>query len=302
MSTGEAAEVGDDKRMRLRYAGTCRACGTGLPAGTRAVYEKTRRTVRCLECPDDTGQAPTVAPRVRTDSVAEPERPSDTETVGSGPAGGSARREFERRRDARERRVRERFPRIGGFLLAVTEEPQSTRAWDVGAEGEHFVGTRLDSLVGDDLGVLHDRRIPGTRANIDHLVVSRRGVFVVDAKKYKGRPTLHVAGGLFRPRTERLVVGGRDCSKLVNGVLRQVELVRTALDDPTVPVKGALCFVGADWPLIGGAFETRGVHVLWAKRLGQLVTARPSARNAVPPPTVDVASVLARVARAFPPA
>ncbi|HSU74990.1 MAG TPA: NERD domain-containing protein, partial [Terrabacter sp.] len=52
-----------------------------------------------------------------------------------GTAGGSARREYERRRDARDQRVRERFPRIGGFLLAVTDEPQSTRAWDTGAEG-----------------------------------------------------------------------------------------------------------------------------------------------------------------------
>lgn len=218
----------------------------------------------------------------------------------NGTAGASARREFERRRDAREQRVRERHPRIGGFLLAVTEEPQSTRAWDTGAEGEQVVGARLDPLVGDGLAVLHDRRIPRTRANVDHLAISRRGVFVVDAKKYKGRPALRVEGGLFRPRTETLVVGGRNCTKLVDGVLKQVDLVRAAVDDPVVPVIGALCFVGADWPLIGGAFRTRGVHVLWPKRLGQLVT-EPTTR-AVDGPVVDVASVRARLSRAFPPA
>jgi len=199
--------------------------------------------------------------------------------------------------------VRERFPRIGGFLLAVTEEPQSTRAWDTGAAGEQFVGGRLDALVGEDLAVLHDRRIPRTRANIDHVVVSRAGVFVVDAKKYKGRPALRVEGGLFRPRTETLVVGGRDCSKLVDGVLKQVDLVRTALDDPAVPVTGVLCFVAADWPLIGGAFVTRGVHVLWSKRLVQLVTAQPSpAAAARPGAAVDVEAMRDRLARAFPPA
>ncbi len=35
---------------------------------------------------------------------------------------------------------------------------------------------------------------------------------------------------------------------------------------------GALCFVEADWPLIGGAFTTRDVHVLWPKRLAKLLT------------------------------
>ena len=107
--------------------------------------------------------------------------------------------------------------------------------------GEQVVGARLDRLTGDGLAVLHDRRIPRNRANIDHVVVSRAGVFVVDAKKYKGRPALRVEGGLFRPRAETLVVGGRNCSKLVDGVLKQVDLVRAALDDPALPRhRGAL--------------------------------------------------------------
>jgi len=32
-------------------------------------------------------------------------------------------------------------------------------------------------------------------------------------------------------------------------------------------VHGVLCFVDADWPLIGGSFATRDVQVLWPKRL-----------------------------------
>jgi hypothetical protein len=32
-----------------------------------------------------------------------------------------------------------------------------------------------------------------------------------------------------------------------------------------------MCFVTADWPLIGGTFTTRGVHVLWPKRLTELL-------------------------------
>ncbi|MDP9256880.1 MAG: NERD domain-containing protein, partial [Actinomycetota bacterium] len=62
----------------------------------------------------------------------------------------------------------------------------------------------------------------------------------------------------------------RDCTKLVDGVRKQVELVRDVVGD--LPVTGALCFVEADWPLIGGAFITREVHVLWPKRLVKLLT------------------------------
>jgi hypothetical protein len=28
-----------------------------------------------------------------------------------------------------------------------------------------------------------------------------------------------------------------------------------------------LCFVEADWPLIGGTFTTRGIQTLWPKKL-----------------------------------
>ena len=49
----EAAAQPDEKTMRLRYAGACRECGQALPAGTFAVYERARKTVRCVTCPPD---------------------------------------------------------------------------------------------------------------------------------------------------------------------------------------------------------------------------------------------------------
>lgn len=94
----------------------------------------------------------------------------------------------------------------------------------------------------------------------------RNGVYVIDAKKYRGRPQLKIEGGILRPRVERLLVGSRDCTKLVDGVLEQVDVVRTALGDD-VPVRGVLCFVDADWPLIGGSFTTRDVQALWPKKM-----------------------------------
>jgi hypothetical protein len=191
----------------------------------------------------------------------------------AGVAGASARREFERRTTRREDRIRTEHPKLGGLILALSDEPQSTRAWEQGARGEERLGARLDSLASVNVLILHDRRIPGTRANIDHIAVTANGIWVIDAKRYQGRPTLKVEGGIVRPRVERLLVGRRDCTKLVDGVLKRVDLVAAALADqtPAPEVRGALAFVDADWPLVGGSFTTRGVHVLWPKRLGKLL-------------------------------
>ena len=116
-------------------------------------------------------------------------RTQPVETVETGtPA--SARREFERRSARREEQIRTAHPRLGGLIHALTDDPQSTRAWDVGALGEERLGHRLNEFATDTLRVLHDRRIPGSRANIDHLAVTPTGVYVIDAKKYRGRPHL----------------------------------------------------------------------------------------------------------------
>ncbi|HEY2644235.1 MAG TPA: nuclease-related domain-containing protein [Galbitalea sp.] len=197
------------------------------------------------------------------------------EEIVAGTAGGSAKREFERRRDAREARVRKAHPRVGGLLLALVDDPQSTKAWAVGAAGEERLGRRLDALVERGVRVLHDRRIPRTRANIDHIAVSPSGVFVIDAKRYVGkRPSLRVEGGIIRPRVETLIVGSRDETKLVAGVHKQVGLVRSVLDSAGlahVPVSGMLCFVDADWPLLGGDFVVNEVRVLWPNKAADVL-------------------------------
>jgi hypothetical protein len=209
----------------------------------------------------------------------------------AGVAGASARREYELRKGRREQRLREKWGPLGGLAVALSPERQTTTAWERGAVGEERLGARLDSLVSANLAVLHDRRIPGTKANIDHLVVTRHGVWAIDAKRYSGRPSLKVEGGIMRPRVERLLVGQRDCTKLVDGVLKQVHVVRQAV--PGVLVRGAICFVDADWPLIGGSFITRDVHVLWPKKLTQSVVDEPAG-------DVDVSNLYRLLAARFP--
>ena len=208
-------------------------------------------------------------------------------------AGASARREYERRKQNREQRIHTNHPKLGRLILALSDDPQSTQAWAQGAIGEERLAQRLKDLP-DTFRVLHDRRIPGTRANIDHIVIGPTGVWVIDAKRYKNkRPTLQVDGGIIRPRTEHLRIGGRDRSNLVNGIRTQVERAATALDDGDVPIVGMLCFLEADWPLIGGSFTVNGVHVLWPRLLIKRITGAEAHLT-------QVDAVRARLVTAFP--
>ena len=214
----------------LRYAATCAGCGTALSARTRAWWESSTKTVRCECC-----------------------GPEDAAPIDRNTAGASAQREFDRRRTNREERVRADHPILGDALLALNGDPQSTRAWARGAEGERRVAAELDALPG--VVALHDRRIPRSRANIDHIAVGPNGVWVIDAKRYKG--------GEVRRRGSSLYVGRRDCTQRVLAMDTQVDAVRKALGTEWehVPVTAALAFVDAEWPWFAKPFVLRGVHI-----------------------------------------
>lgn len=130
-------------------------------------------------------------------------------------------------------------PRSGA---AGRSHPRVTGAednWVKGARGEHAVGAALDAT---GLPVLHDRRFrPGSRANIDHLVVAADAVYVVDAKNLGG--SFSLAGGTFR-------INGWNQDRLVQGVRRQAGEVAAVLRQlgVTVPVRSVLCLTGTARP------------------------------------------------------
>jgi hypothetical protein len=267
-STGAPIEL---KKLRLRYAGTCVACGAALPQGAPALYDKASKTVRCVACPD--------APRSLDQTVSEASTGDpvakvvpDQASIDFGVAGASAQREHDRRAAKREERVKDRFGRrFGGLLLAVVDEPQSTRAWAQGALGERKLAEALAGV--PDVVVLHDRRVPGTRGNIDHLVIAPGGLFVVDAKRYKGRLQIRDKGGLFRTEW-RLYVGGRDCSQLADNMGWQVQAVETLLEAVgcKVAITPVLCFLEVEWPLLFATESFHGVRLDSPRSLRKLVT------------------------------
>ncbi len=115
--------------------------------------------------------------------------------------------------------------------------------WATGAQGEQILAESLAERC-PDVPVLHDRRIPRHRANIDHIAVAASGVYVIDTKRYRGK--IKVRQPLFG--APKLKIAGRDQTKLIDGLAKQVAVVQAVLEEvaPEVPVHGCLCFVAPE--------------------------------------------------------
>jgi hypothetical protein len=246
--------------MNLRRDDVCCRCRMALPKGTRAYWDAEARTVACVDCLNVSGATTRSSPDHQGNPAREPasgRAPASTPEPDRGQPGASAAREHRRRRAGREARVRRRHPHVGRLLLAIGGPPQHERAWEIGSRGEEQVGRSLDRRTAKGPAIiLHDRRMPASLANIDHLAVAPQGVFVIDAKAIKGK--VRIARPLFgKPR---LTIAGRNRTKLVDGLDRQVDAVRRALAQHglhELPVLGVLCFTKADLPLLG-AGKIRG--------------------------------------------
>lgn len=107
--------------------------------------------------------------------------------------------------------------------------------YERGAAGERSVSEALSALP-DGFCVLHDLGIPGSRANLDHVVIGPSGVTVVDAKAYSGRLTAG-SGTMWRGRYP---------------IRKECATVRWEADQLAahlgVPVAASLCFVGTELP------------------------------------------------------
>jgi len=214
------------QELKLKYVGSCELCDTRLSEGALAVWHPVRKTVRCQNC---FGGEP-------VDQEADP---FFIPAIDPGTAGASASRMYERRRQ---------------------------ETWKKGAEGERVLGTRLDNDAGVSFSVLHDRRIPGSNANIDHLAVSAAGVWVIDAKKWSGRVAFDTRAG-----HQRVLIGGRNRTAKVKATLeRQADAVARALealDDVRCPIYPVMCLVDSEWPLLLSTRRVEGFLVTYPRDL-----------------------------------
>lgn len=232
-----------------------------LPAKTTAVYDTDAKNVLCLVCRDrDRPSEPL--------GLLPPPQPIDHGVAGAGPQA-----EYERRVAKREREIDD----IGGWrakiVRACDSEPQSTTAWRQGADGERRLAAALEAGLNGSAVVLHSRKVPNTRGDIDHLVVASSGIWVVDSKNYAGRPELRDVGGWRTPEW-RLYVNGRNQTKLVANFDWQVAAVRAVLDPMgfgEAPVHPTLLFTQWKKGLFEKPIELGGVRAMWTKRLVELM-------------------------------
>ncbi|MDX6584509.1 MAG: hypothetical protein QOI10_3693 [Solirubrobacterales bacterium] len=169
-----------------------------------------------------------------------------------------------------------------------------------GAGAETAVAEALARRCGDRVAVLHDRRIPGRRPNIDHIAIAPWGVFVVDTKRYRG--SIEVTRPWFGSAT--LKIAGRDRTKLVDGLARQVQTVTEVVANHAVdvPVHGAFCFVAPEGLLTDSGLpllrtlSVNGLDLFHPRSLAKRLDAKGRL-------SADAISALAReLARHFPPA
>jgi len=209
-----------------------------------------------------------------------------------GVAGASARAEAERLRERRRESeaARSRVVRVLRLLLAPSAGEQRLaareRRWADGARGEELLAEALAERC-PGVAFLHDRRMPGSRANIDHIAFAPSGVHVIDAKRYSGR--IRVTRPLFG--SPRLLIAGRDRTGLIAGLERQVAAVRGALAEigETVPVHGCLCFLPPE-----GLFAEVELPAFRTPRMGEhrLCCSRRLARRLNEPGPLDAAGAL----------
>jgi Nuclease-related domain len=180
-----------------------------------------------------------------------------------------------------ERRSRSRIAKVAKFFGDS----------DVSSDGaervhrERMLSVHLHTELGHRAVVLDDRKVPGTKVQIDHIVIAPSGVWVVDANEYDGRVERRDVGGWFKV-DERLYVAGKDRTSLVDGIDRQVMAVEQVLAKEgldLIPVHAALCFVNSEWGWFAKPFSLNGVWVTWATKLTELVLDW----NAIPNTEID---------------
>jgi hypothetical protein len=238
----------DWKPVPLKYESHCERCGAGLPLGTKALWSPSLKKVRCLEHPAKGTKA----------SVTKASK------IDRGLPGASVRAEYERKKSSYEKRVNEMFPRLGNFLLLFLEVPQTLRTWKRGARGEFAIGKRLERLSFKyGFIVLHDRRMPRSNANIDHIAVTPSGVFVIDSKSYSGLIRIERPDGYFSEESPTLFVGRRNCTDLITRMQWQISAVDKVLakSDEAMPTTGVLAFFRPNWPIVRVPESIHGILI-----------------------------------------
>jgi hypothetical protein len=151
-----------------------------------------------------------------------------------------------------------------GWLLRFRSFPD-TVAWRRGAAGERRTARLLAPLERRGWAVLHDLAIPGSQANIDHLVIGPGGVVAIDSKQYRGQLRVDRDGMVWHGR--HLLVSA------LRKTLWEADQADEVLGVADVQVAAVVAVHGASVP--GGVLWADRVTVASAHRVPDLLRALP---------------------------
>ncbi|MFE0107097.1 nuclease-related domain-containing protein [Streptomyces sp. NPDC059009] len=146
------------------------------------------------------------------------------------------------------------------LMRRIYEPSPQVRRWQLGAAGEQRTARILTSLTRQHWVVLHDRRVPDSRANLDHiaLVPDGMGAVYVDTKTTRGGGRVSVRGGVLR-------IGRSSYKNALSTVEWEAAQASKALGVPVSPV---IAIQGATVPRHGIATGS-GLTIVAANRLPQ---------------------------------
>lgn len=136
----------------------------------------------------------------------------------------------------------------------------SGSTWARGAAGERLTRRILIPLVWRGLGrwvVLHDRQVPGSRANLDHIVLGPAGALLIDTKTWSS-----TRSQVRLDRNGELWYGRHSQAAAMRTVKWEAEQATRALGCPVRPLVAV-----HHAPVPPGGLHTEGLVVLPAKEL-----------------------------------
>ena len=182
----------------------------------------------------------------------------------------------------------ERRPADPGIEADPTEP--GTDGGTAGTPGEHRVTAALAPLEDEHCRVLHDRLLypRQARVNLDHIVVSAAGNYLIDSKDWSGVVTLE-QGSLWQP----IPSGG---SWLLDGKVDTVRRMAAQMESScSSVVEPVICLAGENSADFGEAKTIRGVYVVPVGQLAQWLLDRPRL-----PAAADLEAEATRLGACFP--
>lgn len=163
---------------------------------------------------------------------------------------------------------------VGAQTPEMRRKAQHVQRCNAGRIGEQRTAKLLQPLAGEGWHILHDRALPRSKANVDHVVVSPTGaLLVLDSKMWRRDWPVRLEGG-------RLMRGPRD----ETGDAEKAEAIagRAAA---ALGLSAPTCLlVVHNAPVGGGGFHVGDVSVIPADRLLELLRhnayGRPDPREA----------------------